>query len=213
MTETAPGFFELVAQFFEQPVVLLVIGAILSGLLFPIFTNRWQIHQKGLEIRIDLGGRISRTVMGMITLIESKVLTEPFEELNKVELNKEYRKLRVDGGVIWAELESYFPNEEIDFPNKEIGKDWQKLLEELECVYKDFVATEPARGIDEKNFKDWKRKILHKKFVIMQRVLNRPMPRFSLLPGFVVRSRLYKTLKRRRLLDAGEEVLTDSVLS
>jgi hypothetical protein len=202
---------EEIGVFFAHPLIVLITGAILSGLLFPIFTNRWQIHQKGLEIRIDLGGRMSQTVMGMIILIESKVVTKPFEEVNKAELNKEYRKLRVDGAVIWAELESYFPNEDKNFPKRETGKDWQKLLEEIESLYKDFVATEPAVGIDEERFKNWKKKILHKKFVIMQRVLNRPMPRFSLLPGFVVRSRLYMTLKRRRLPDTVEEVLKPTV--
>jgi hypothetical protein len=55
------------------------------GLLVPYFTNKWQIHQKGLDVRIDLGGRMSQTIVGMIMLIEYKVAAKPIEESKKDE--------------------------------------------------------------------------------------------------------------------------------
>jgi hypothetical protein len=73
---------EEIAAFFAHPVIILIIGALLSGLLFPIFTNRWQIHQKGIEIRINLIGRMSQTIMGMVTMIDTIVDKKPSEELN-----------------------------------------------------------------------------------------------------------------------------------
>jgi hypothetical protein len=199
---------EEIAAFFAHPVILLIIGALLSGLLFPIFTNRWQIHQKGIEIRVNLIGRMSQTIMGMVTMIDTIINKKPSEEWNKEELTKEYRKLRVDGAAIWAELESYFPNQEI-------GMKWSNLLEEIESFYRQALEiSEAAKSAADtgkakieskkREFKDRKRnEFLHEKYVIMEHVLNKPMPRFSLLPGFVVRSRLYKKLEKRRLLDAG----------
>lgn len=192
-------------EFLEHPFVLLFVGAIFSGVLIPFFTRKYQIHQKGLEIRINLVGRISQTVMGMITTIDSIVNNKRFEELDE-----EYRKFRVESAAIWAELESYFPNEKKNFPNEETGDKWHKLVEEIGKFYvrpkKDLVAEKVVKDIAEPDIENKKREFerkkkdfLHEKYVIMQLVLNRPMPRFSVLPGFLVRSSLNTRLVKRRL--------------
>lgn len=186
---------EQAANILSHPLSLLLIGAAISGLLIPFFTNRWQIHQKGLEIRINLVGRISQTVMGMITAIESIVEGVPLSEIDK-----EYRRLKVKGAVIWAELESYFPNQDV-------GMLWYNLTKDIECFYKQtekgYAATKSEEGMDKTDFEKKKSKFLTKKYDVMELVLNIPMVRFSLLPGFVVRSRLYQKSEERGYIDAG----------
>lgn len=215
---------------FLYPLILLLVGAGLSGLLFPFFTNRWQIHQKGLEIKIDLAGRMSQTVMGMITMIEF-ILTsaldftgdsrKPLDDLNKGELDKEYRKLRADGAAIWAELYSYFPNHE------DIGNKWHDLIEEIGSCYRQAkkisekaksngneAISEGAKLHREKaksdvedmkiQFEEKTRKgFLSGKYDSMELVLYTPMPKFSLLPGFIARSSLYKWLYKEGYVNTG----------
>ena len=52
-----------ISQFFSHPLVLLLIGALISGVFIPYFTNRAAKYQKGLEIKTDLVRRINESVM------------------------------------------------------------------------------------------------------------------------------------------------------
>ena len=45
----------------SNPLLLLVVGGIISGLLFPYITSQWQNHQKELEIKTDLLRRLSES--------------------------------------------------------------------------------------------------------------------------------------------------------
>jgi hypothetical protein len=211
-----------IAEILSHPLSLLLIGALVSGLLIPFFTNRWQIHQKGLEIRINLVGRISQTVMRMMTMIESmlviilKVGEERRKLLNTIredsvasnkgsdlekagakffgELNDEYRKFKVDSAVIGTELESYFPTEKI-------GEEWDKLVREIELFYarteNDFAVARSGGDIGKTDIEIKRKEILHKKHEIIQLVLNTPMARFSLLPAFLRRLFPYDTWMKR----------------
>jgi hypothetical protein len=91
-------------------LVLLALGAVVSVSLVPYFANRWQLHQKGLEIKVDLVRRISKNVMRIMTLIES---VEKADDLKELELDKEIRNFKVDNNAIGTELESYYPDEKI----------------------------------------------------------------------------------------------------
>jgi hypothetical protein len=183
------------AEFISNPLLLLIIGALVSGLLIPTFTNRWQLHQKGMEIRIDIVSRIIKSVMRLLTLIES---AKSSESMTKLELDKEYINFKLDSAVIGTELESYFPDE------KKIAEDWDKLRNEIREFYEQYESiVKNSRGDIGKIDFQRKEKILKKKHDIILFVLRRPMPRFSLVPGFVVRSRLYKILKERGYIDAG----------
>lgn len=45
-----------------HPITLLLIGAGVSSLLIPWFTNKWQDHRKELEIRVDIASKIAESV-------------------------------------------------------------------------------------------------------------------------------------------------------
>ncbi len=105
---------------FLYPLILVLVGALVSGVLVSYLTNKWRLHQKGLEIKIDLVGRISQTVMSIMTMIDSPIESEYSEKLVE-ELHKQIRVFRVDSGVIGTELHAYFPS--TDCPEN-IGKKW-----------------------------------------------------------------------------------------
>jgi hypothetical protein len=55
----------------SNPLLLLVAGGIISGLLIPYITNQWQNHQKELEIKTDLVGRISESFTALLVVREN----------------------------------------------------------------------------------------------------------------------------------------------
>jgi hypothetical protein len=42
----------------SNPLVLLIVGAVISGILVPYITRQWQDHQKELELKTELVSRI-----------------------------------------------------------------------------------------------------------------------------------------------------------
>lgn len=58
-------------QIFSHPLVLLLIGVAISGVLIPYFTNRAAKYQKGLEIKTDLVRRINESVMPIVTCLNA----------------------------------------------------------------------------------------------------------------------------------------------
>jgi hypothetical protein len=45
-------------------------GALLSGVVVPVLTRHWQIHQKELEVKIDFVSDISETIMNFLIAIQ-----------------------------------------------------------------------------------------------------------------------------------------------
>jgi hypothetical protein len=50
----------------RHPLVLLVLGAVISSCLIPSFTRRWQDHHKALEVRSDLASQIAGSTTSSI---------------------------------------------------------------------------------------------------------------------------------------------------
>ena len=57
-------------DFFQHPLVILLAGSIISGILIPFFTKSWQNHQKSLDIKNDLVSEVSKTVTTMMINIQ-----------------------------------------------------------------------------------------------------------------------------------------------
>jgi hypothetical protein len=52
---------------FAASAGLVILGAVLTGLLVPFITRRWQNHQKELELKVDLLRRTSDAVTRIVT--------------------------------------------------------------------------------------------------------------------------------------------------
>lgn len=94
------------SEFLAHPFLLLIVGAIISSILVPTFSKKWQDRKKKLEIKIDLMTKISEVVASWE--IDTRALVRL--EHPPTERNPEWR---VKGSSITAILFAYFPSEPI----------------------------------------------------------------------------------------------------
>jgi hypothetical protein len=91
----------------EHPFVLLVIGALISGVLVAWLTNRWQNHRKELEIRVDIVSKIIKVVGSAAAKILGSIRREkPVSNIDGV-----LEKFTVDAITVSSMLQSYFSSE------------------------------------------------------------------------------------------------------
>lgn len=95
-----------ISEFLAHPFLLLVVGAIISSILVPIFSKRWQNRQKKLEIKIDLITKISEVVASWE--LDTRALINRKDP--PIERNPNWR---VKGASITAILYAYFPTQPI----------------------------------------------------------------------------------------------------
>jgi hypothetical protein len=87
---------------------LLLLGATISGLLIPSITQRWQNHQKELDVKSRLVGETSAalaTFRGAVQRIELGGGQRGLHDLDAA-----YANWGVKSAVIRSELEAYFPH-------------------------------------------------------------------------------------------------------
>ena len=104
------------SEFFSHPFVLLLAGALLSSLVVPAITRRWQDHQKELELKTALVTEITETVTDLVMAVQ-------FAELGTVSQTQEefdaaYRKWEIESAVIGSKLRAYFPE-------TDLGSQWR----------------------------------------------------------------------------------------
>jgi hypothetical protein len=46
----------------SNPMVLLIVGAIISSFIIPYYTRQWQDHQKELELKTNLSDEINKAI-------------------------------------------------------------------------------------------------------------------------------------------------------
>lgn len=100
-----------VYQWLSHPLLLLIVGAIISSYLIPALTRRWQDHQKELELKTTLVGEISESVMRMIVI--SQFAAVGGLSFTQDDFDQAYLKWSVDSSVIGSKLWAYFPKTNI----------------------------------------------------------------------------------------------------
>jgi hypothetical protein len=86
-----------ILRFFSHPLFLLVIGAIISSMIIPVYTNQWQNYQKELEIKSMLAEEISTSISNMIInsrLIQISGFTDDIDYTRSV-IDWEVSKARI----------------------------------------------------------------------------------------------------------------------
>lgn len=98
-------------ELLKHPLTVLLVGALISGLLIPAWTRRWQSHQKALEIKTQLVGDLSKSIMGMVMAIQFAHLRAG--SLEPAAFDKAYRDWEIESAVIGTKLQAYFPDTRI----------------------------------------------------------------------------------------------------
>jgi len=96
------------AELLKHPLTILFVGALISGLLIPTITRRWQNHQKALEIKTQLVGELSKSIMEIIMGIQFAHLGAKSQK--QADFDKAYREWEIQSAVIGTKLQAYFPD-------------------------------------------------------------------------------------------------------
>jgi hypothetical protein len=106
-----------------HPLVVLLVGAALTGILVPALTRRWQDRQKELDIKASLVSELSEAIMSIVMAVQfvrvraeraQHGLVDTFDEKAKEkrqeEFSEAYRTWEVRSAVLGTKLEAYFPD-------------------------------------------------------------------------------------------------------
>lgn len=95
-------------EILAHPLVLLIVGAWLSGLLIPRLTQGWQDREKALEIRTQLVSAMSEDATHMMTSIQ-EVRRHPRATIDRDAFSRGFTQWSADSAVIGAKIQAYFP--------------------------------------------------------------------------------------------------------
>jgi hypothetical protein len=140
----------------RHPVVLLVLGALVTSYLIPSFTRRWQDHQKALEVRSDLASQIAASATSAV--IRSDAIHEAIQANKKAQISaaddKAWLVWQIQSAALEARLTAYISK-------RGLAHDWAGYMQEvdvfhqfsfapkydpegLRCLHASLLATSPA---------------------------------------------------------------------
>jgi hypothetical protein len=120
-----------VKEILSNPLLLLIVGGILTGLLIPFITTQWQNHEKELEIKTSLVSKISEYATRMLMAIQFVELSQSRgtnNSLTNEEYDNEYRDWKINSDILQSQISAYFPSTSID-------KNWKKFSNVVENFY------------------------------------------------------------------------------
>lgn len=97
-----------VGAILSHPLLLLVLGSVITSILISRVSRHWQNHEKELEVKIALTSKISDSVTRIVMAVQ-------FAEVRAVsqtqaDYDKAYLEWEVKRGEISSEIRSYFPD-------------------------------------------------------------------------------------------------------
>jgi hypothetical protein len=95
-----------------SPYVLLIGGAIISSLLIPDFTRKWQDHQKELEIKTDLADLINKAISNIVVAAHLN-LNPSYSANNSARFTNAYTDWITSKAVIHSKIQIYFNDTQI----------------------------------------------------------------------------------------------------
>ncbi len=97
----------------SHPLLLLVVGALLSSYIIPSITRKWQERQKELELKTNLVKEISQAVAGVTMTVEFFGIGAIKEHWDKQEYFKNLRDWETRQSMIQSQLQAYFQDDDI----------------------------------------------------------------------------------------------------
>jgi hypothetical protein len=197
-TQTTKAIPGPLATWLAHPLLLLLIGGAISGILIPLVTRRWQDHQKEIELKIGLVNKINESLTDIVTAM--KLIDCKYAGFDKKIVYDAYREWEKSNAVILSQLGAYFPNSDI----KQKWDDYSQLVFKVYSLIeqpdvkvriglvqeiKDRVSRGTSRidpqavaqnPPDRNSWNILKQEILNEKNDITQSIIMKPMPLFSL---------------------------------
>lgn len=117
------------------PLIVLVIGAFLTGGLIPRWTRRRDEHRRALEVKTQLVSEMSDIVIGFVTAVRFAVEDAATQEADYKQTYKAWENRRA---VLGTKLEAYFPETNIQ-------DDWRDFVDAVSEFYEITRVRDPAR--------------------------------------------------------------------
>lgn len=109
-------------EFLKHPLLLLLVGAVTSGLIIPLISRNWQNRQKSLEIKTNLVSEISQVVMEFFMSVQFVHMRKGIRKSSnksdapskdQIEFDQSYKIWEVKSAVIGTKLEAYITESEV----------------------------------------------------------------------------------------------------
>ncbi len=124
-----------VYDWLSHPLLLLLIGALVSSYLIPMLTRGWQNHQKQLELKTVLVTQISEEVTDFLMAVQFAEMGSTSQSQENYEMA--YRAWETDSAKLGALLSAYFPQ-------ATISENWRVFSEVVTDFYALSGTTQPA---------------------------------------------------------------------
>jgi hypothetical protein len=168
----------------SHPLLLLSLGALISTLIVPSLTQRWQDHQRALDVQTALVADISEaseTFLQRLFIVKyrARALREPlapsFSDKSPSQQEREFvaalsaadtamEKWNVRAAVIGARLRAYYPRTSLQ-------RDWQQLMAKFEGV--EIAGRSLRRAYHDPDTRsrvnNWLTSVMHKEIKIEKR--------------------------------------------
>jgi hypothetical protein len=122
------------ARLLGHPLLILLVGALISALVVPMLTRRWQDHQRALDVQTTLvsdmtesAERFAQAIRVDQPFLQTPTTQPTFREALK-DLNAAERAWSVRWAVIESRLGAYYRG-------TRIPSDWGRLAGALEALY------------------------------------------------------------------------------
>jgi len=133
-----------------NPLVAVIVGAILSGILIPLFMRRWQNYKAQLELKRDLVEKISNAVTMLVTNLE--FIERSGEKLDVVErkgLEKAELEWHEKCSSVGSHIQAYFQK-----PKVKITCHWDHYADLINNFYSLTGSSDDERGQKVTDIKD-----------------------------------------------------------
>lgn len=172
----------------QHPLTVVFLTALVSGLVIPWITRRWNNHQKALEIKTELVSDLSKSIMEMIMAVQYARINAPSQ--TQEDFDRAYRDWEVQSAVIGTRLEAYFSH-------NHIPADWTRFSNNITDFYaiegvssgesRDKAQSNLWRSLGKKTpltdgdraWLELKNEILHRKAELIKRVLKEKISVFG----------------------------------
>jgi hypothetical protein len=125
-------------DFLAHPLTILCVGAVVTGLLVPAITRRWQDRQKELELKTELVAELSEAIMSIVLAVQfvrlardqtpAELLTREVLTERQRQFDEAYRVWEVRSAVIGTKLEAYFAG-------TQIPQNWSDFTDAVTAFY------------------------------------------------------------------------------
>ena len=118
-----------------HPLILLLVGAVLTGILFPWLSRQSQERKQALDLKTSLVSEMTESVVSLLSRVAAVRVLQSWLPSSQAkldaavdEMNADYFRFRSTGSVIGVKLSAYFPE-------SEVTAEWQELNELVLEVY------------------------------------------------------------------------------